>query len=67
MFSMQIVFFVLWKKSRNKQCVRPHGAHFWFITFFSQVNNKKKINVGDALKLNDLFQQTVASTSKTNS
>ena len=32
--------YIIWKKSRNKQCVRPHDAYGLFTMFFSQVNNE---------------------------
>ena len=38
-FFMQIVFYVLQKKSRNKLYLRPHDTYFLFIMFFSLVNN----------------------------
>ena len=37
---MQIVFFVLQKKYRNKLCVSKQDTHFFLLrTFFSKVNN----------------------------
>ena len=33
--------YVLWKKSRNKLCVRPHDTYDLFRMFFSRVNNKQ--------------------------
>ena len=38
---MQIVFFVLQKKSQNKLCLEPHDTYVLFRTFFSHVNNKQ--------------------------
>ena len=49
MISMQIVFFVLQKKSRNKLCLEPHDTHVLFRMFFSQVNNNFFFTAGGPL------------------
>ena len=33
--------YILWKKSRNKLCLKPHDTYVLLRTFFSQVNIKR--------------------------